>query len=399
MSQLQRDLFRFTPSNITNNEINGIVDFSSIIDKYDTYAKGNSVTGNEFAFDNLQLRMYCHPKGMAKNPTSEYMSLFIDVLNCTENDKRQLNVSIALDNKVFDFARPVHTFKGGQGPVRWKPYSAVQKCPIAHISIKFVHDPLLLALHSSDTFEVQLAKVHKLSELDGDVTLLIKLPQNNDSNSNNYLYSPSKKKRKLNDPYKCSVCNKEFQSEHGLKIHQSNKKDEAHKNYKNNNDDMNDSDTGLGSNDHEIKFSSLILRSASKVFERMLDTNRLEKQEKRIGIEVRSVDDIKAFTYFMSTNMLKSDCNPWNILELAHYYEMNRLFQQCVDRIINNITIQNFPQTINVFDKFQIETGYQKLIQFAKQNFDELKKAPGFDTIPHSFKCCIPCCVPVLNNQ
>eukprot|EP01083_Nonionella_stella_P028869 79562_1 len=389
MSQLQRDLFRFTPSNITNNEINGIVDFSSIIDKYDTYAKGNSVTGNEFAFDNLQLRMYCHPKGMAKNPTSEYMSLFIDVLNCTENDKRQLNVSIALDNKVFDFARPVHTFKGGQGPVRWKPYSAVQKCPIVRISIKFVHDPLLPALHSSDTFEDQLAKVYKLSELDGDVTLIIKLPQNNDSNSNNYLYSPSKKKRKLNDPYKCSVCNKEFQSEHGLKIHQSNKKDEAHKKHKNSNND----DTGLDCDEHEIKISSVILRSASNVFDRMLATNMREKQEKRIEIQAESVDDIKALTYFMITNVLKSDCNPWNIIALAHYYEMNRLFQQCVDRIIDNINVQTFAQTIHVFDKFRIVKGYQKLIKFAKQNFEKLKKAPDFDTIPHSFTCCI------LNNQ
>eukprot|EP01083_Nonionella_stella_P130854 397253_1 len=383
MSQNTVTMPRFTPS---NSEMNGTVDLSGIVAQYDTYKKGHVIKLNEFAFDDLQLRIHCYPKGMAKNPTSKYMSLFIDVLNCTENDKRQLNVSIALDNKVFDFARPVHTFKGGFGPVRWKPYSAVQKCPIAHISIKFVHDPLLLALHSSDTFEVQLAKVHKLSELDGDVTLIIKLPQNNDSNSNNYLYSPSKKKRKLNDPYKCSVCNKEFQSEHGLKIHQSNKKDEAHKKHKNNNNDEMDDDTGLDCDEHEIKISSVILRSASNVFDRMLATNMREKQEKRIEIQAESVDDIKALTYFMTTNVLKSDCNPWNIIALAHYYEMNRLLHQCVDRIIKNINIQNFAKTINVFDKFQIVNEYQQLIQFAKQNVEELKKAPDFEDIPHSFK-------------
>eukprot|EP01083_Nonionella_stella_P185177 674476_1 len=388
MSQNTVTMPRFTPS---NSEMNGTVDLSGIVAQYRTYKKGHVIKLNEFAFDDLQLRIHCYPKGMAKNPTSKYMSLFIDVLNCTENDKRQLNVSIALDNKVFDFARPVHTFKGGFGPVRWKPYSAVQKCPIAHISIKFVHDPLLHALHSSDTFEVQLAKVHKLSELDGDVTLLIKLPQNNDSNSNNYLYSPSKKKRKLNIPYQCSVCNKESQSEHGLKIHQSNKKDEAHKRYKNNNDDV---ETGLDCDgDHEIKVSSLILRSASKVFDRMLDTDMREKEEKRIEIEAQSVDDIKALIYFMATNVLKDDCNPWNIIVLAHYYEMNRLVEQCVDGIIKKINVQNFAQTINVFDKFRIGKGYPKLIQFAKQNFDDLKSAPGFDTIPYSFTCCI------LNNQ
>eukprot|EP01083_Nonionella_stella_P028870 79563_1 len=393
----KRDLFRLTPS---HREIIGILDFSSIIDKYDTYQHKNVVMGNQFALDDLQFQVYCYPKGNSTSQSGR-VSLFIQALNASKQDERTIYVSTTRrsnERMQYELIQPVHKFMSGHGWDKRFTYSELQAHPVVDVKIKF-HDDSLSASGTSDTFLEQTEKMYELSEMHGDVTLIIKLPRNNDLNSNNYLYSPSKKKRKLNNPYQCSVCNKEFQSEHGLKVHQSKKKDEAHKNYKNNNDDMNDSDTGLGSNDHEIKFSSLILRSASKVFERMLDTNRLEKQEKRIGIEVRSVDDIKAFTYFMSTNMLKSDCNPWNILELAHYYEMNRLFQQCVDRIINNITIQNFPQTINVFDKFQIETGYQKLIQFAKQNFDELKKAPGFDTIPHSFKCCIPCCVPVLNNQ
>eukprot|EP01083_Nonionella_stella_P094542 265292_1 len=91
-----------------------------------------------------------------------------------------------------------------------------------------------------------------------------------------------------------------------------------------------------------------------------------EKQEKRIEIKAESVDDIKALTYFMSTNILKTECNPWNMIALAHYYEMNRLLQQCVDRIINIISVQNFAQTVNVFDKFQIVAGYKKLIKFAK---------------------------------
>eukprot|EP01083_Nonionella_stella_P130855 397254_1 len=383
----KRDLFRLTPS---NREINGVLDFSSIIDKYDTYEIEEEIVGNEFALDDFQFQVYCYPKGN-DSEASGYISLFLQALNCSEQDERKVSLSITSDGmkREATSTQPLHIFKSGFGWPKGFTLVELQKDPILHVKIKFHHDPLLAASVDSvpsDTFVEQLENVHKLSELHGDVTLVIKLHKNNDSHCNNYLYSPSKKKRKLNNPYQCSVCDEEFQSEHGLKVHQSKKKDEAHKSHKNNNDGMDDMDTGLDCDDHEIKISSLILRSASKVFDRMMDTNMREKQEKRIEIQAESVDDIKALTYFMITNVLKSDCNPWNIIALAHYYEMNRLLHQCVDRIIKNINIQNFAKTINVFDKFQIVNEYQQLIQFAKQNVEELKKAPDFEDIPHSFK-------------
>eukprot|EP01083_Nonionella_stella_P185180 674480_1 len=382
-------LFRLTPS---HREINGVLDFSSIIDKYDTYKVGDKIVGNEFALDDFQFRVNCYPKGNNAE-ASGYISVFLQALNSTsaEQDDRKMYLSITSEVIRHEDTQPIHIFKKGYGWPKCLTFMELQKDHVVHVKIKCHHDPLLSASGTSDTFLEQTEKMYELSEMHGDVTLIIKLPRNNDLNSNNYLYSPSKKKRKLNIPYQCSVCNKESQSEHGLKIHQSNKKDEAHKRYKNNNDDV---ETGLDCDgDHEIKVSSLILRSASKVFDRMLDTDMREKEEKRIEIEAQSVDDIKALIYFMATNVLKDDCNPWNIIVLAHYYEMNRLVEQCVDGIIKKINVQNFAQTINVFDKFRIGKGYPKLIQFAKQNFDDLKSAPGFDTIPYSFTCCI------LNNQ
>eukprot|EP01083_Nonionella_stella_P076213 207557_1 len=220
MSQSQ--LFRVTSS---SREFNGVMDFSFIVDKYDTYTKAQAIKSNEFAFGDLQLQVLCYPKGDRSTTRPGWISLFITALNGTENDKRQMHVSVTSDKNIIRRlgTQPVHKFALTWGWGNCFSYAQLQQCPIVRLRIKFEDnsDP-------PDTFVKQHHKMHELSQLHGDVTLVIKSPENNDYNSDDYLYSQPKKKRKLNDPYRCSVCNKEFQSEHGLKIHQSNKKDEAH---------------------------------------------------------------------------------------------------------------------------------------------------------------------------
>eukprot|EP01083_Nonionella_stella_P164871 547078_1 len=321
MSQLSS--LRFTP---TNGETNGIFDLSWIVDKYDTYSKGSHVKSNEFVFCDLQFRVNCYPKGNTEAKSTDHVSLYFEVLNGTVNDERQLEVSMESGNIKRQFTKPVHQFvKGNYGWHRCKTYQQFKQCSTVSIKIKFHQDPFFDASTTSNTFVEQHERMYKLSELHGDVTLIIKLPRHNDTNSNNGLYQPSNKKRRLNDPYRCSVCDREFQSQQGLKIHQANKKDEAHTNYKNTNKE-DDTDSGLDCGEsHEIKISSLILRSASNVFDRMLDTNMREQQENRIEIEAKCTDDVKAMAYFMCTNVLKSDCNAFDIIALAHYYEMDTI--------------------------------------------------------------------------
>eukprot|EP01084_Bolivina_argentea_P088815 160349_1 len=238
------------------------------------------------------------------------------------------------------FRQPIKKFRdGGWGWATAISHSEAKQHSNIDFIIKLYHYPLFMEL-PSQSFAKRLEKLHLLSQSHGDIILIVKLTDLADDKVGNFLDSPPLKKRKLNDPI-------------------------------------------------EIKASSIILRASSNVFDRILSTNMREKEEKRIEICAKDVKDVKDLLYFMTTNKLKSDGNALNIIELAHYYEMDGLFWKCVNKMLNNISIDNFARTINTFDKYEIKKGYSVLVDFAKKNKDELEDADDFDTIPHSFKCAV----------
>ena len=138
--------------------------------------------------------------------------------------------------------------------------------------------------------------------------------------------------------------------------------------------------------DVEIKVSSVILRSASVVFDNMLKNGMREQNEKRIEVYAKTVEDVKAMTYFMCTNELLSNINPRNLIHLAHFYQMDRLFAKCINEAIQTVSCDNFATTLNIFDKYQIEKGYSALVTFAKKNKAKLKKAKDYDRISFAFR-------------
>merc|ERR1712129_145687 len=113
----------------------------------------------------------------------------------------------------------------------------------------------------------------------------------------------------------------------------------------------------------------------------------MEQKENRVEVQAKSVDDVKAMVYFMSTNQLPKDANCWNLIHLAHYYQIDRLFNECVFGILQLSNINNFISILRLFDKYRIETGYDALVTYAKKNKMKLKESKDYDTIPHAFKC------------
>eukprot|EP01083_Nonionella_stella_P292545 994931_1 len=262
----------------TVTETNRTLDLSPIIDKLEMVHADISLDSYDFIVDDLtfSVRLYPNRKHGVDEPTN-CVGLYLEIENPKPNDHRKVYFSFHCSDGtvVRSFVRAVHEFGGsgwGWGCLSECTHATLKKNPYIHVSIKLIHDPLFITKVPTHTFgeqqTQQLQKMHTLSLLLGDVTLVVKLPEFTDD-----LQPPPKQKRRLNDPHRCEVCDKEFQSKKALTSHQSNKRDQAHKDYKNKN---NDNVNSLACN--EIKVSSVILRSGSKVFNRMLSTNMIERQ-------------------------------------------------------------------------------------------------------------------------
>eukprot|EP01083_Nonionella_stella_P215729 776170_1 len=384
MAKTNKETLPLKPTVTTTNRT---LDLSSIIDKLDTYPAGKGIYSDEFTLDDLKFSLKFYPQQIEQECEDGNIktALYIRILNAKQKDHRKIVFSVRYDDRrIHSFVDPVHLFADGQTWGWTKSditQSALKQNPNIQIHVKLTHDPLVIANTTSQTLETQQQKMHDLSAMHGDVTLMIKLPEFTDD-----LQSPPKQKRRLNDPYECEVCSKQFASVKALKSHQSNKRDQAHKDYKNK---KNDNDNTLDTECNEIKISSVILRSASTMLNRMLSSDMMEKQEQKIEIKAKTLEDVKDMVYYMSTNKLKKTSNALNVIQLAHYYGMDRLFWECASRLLQHVSVQNFVQTIKTFDTFEIANGYDTLVEFAKKNAKELEETDDFNTLSHAFKCVV----------
>ena len=210
---------------------------------------------------------------------------------------------------------------------------------------------------------LQLKAIYELSKQEGDIVIKVKPP----STHTDELYEPAKKKRKLND----------------------------NDNHNHNNDDGNDEDDDLGlENDKNgdsmelisIRASSIVLKSASPVFKSILSHDMMEKQTKEIEMIAECDKDVDNLLYFICTNQLREESNLGNILKLAHYYQIGRLFNLICDKLVNRIKIKNFVETVNIFEQYSVSRGYDKLIEFALDNCEDIRILNNFKDLPHSFK-------------
>merc|ERR1712154_234975 len=176
---------------------------------------------------------------------------------------------------------------------------------------------------------------YKLSRQTGDVTLIVK-PIDADDDDEAVSTAPPRKRRKLS----------EGSNAEGLS------------------DDATDT----------VKVSSLVLRSSSVVFDQMLTANMQEQKESKVIVHAKSVEDVEAMVFFMCTDQVPKDARTVNLARLAHCYQMDGLFWKCVERMVKNISLDTFVETVGVFEKYEIKEGYQSVIAFGKANITELKK-------------------------
>merc|ERR1712228_11685 len=289
------------------------------------------------------------------------MGVYAFIPNARQDDERNLFFAFRFGHEKAFASNTVSVFHGFKGlaPLNRVKSDFFKSLSCFEVTVSLVHESSDLLSEKLKFFavaddSVRLERIHVLSTVCGDITLIVKVK--NDENED--LYAPPAKKQKRNH----------------------NKKENENENESNVINNNNNKET-------KLKASSVILIAGSPVFSSILLNETAESDQRTIIVHAKSVKDVEDLLFFMSTNELKPDCNVFNVIQLDHFYQMKQLELQCVNKLIQNISVKNFVATINLFDRYEIVEEYQALIDFAKKNLDELKKEPNFLQLSHTFRC------------
>eukprot|EP01083_Nonionella_stella_P056660 149076_1 len=347
-------------SSITISEETRVFDLSTI--DFPKYPKGTKLKLNAFRIDDITITFVVYPNGNA-SAKPNFCSVFMRV-SASDTDQRQLMFSVQCCKSprlraTTNFKTVTYNSKYSRGFINAFPIDVIKSSKLSFI-VTLNHDPLFVWQKPSRSMQGHLVNLYRLAKHTGDITLIVKDARalNQDDSESYDLYVPSKKKQKTN-----------------------------HNN--NNNNNNNGAPIRADGIICKIKASSLILRSASNVFERMLDpkNNMKEYREKKIVVYAHKQQDVHDMLYFMCTNELTEDSDALQLIHLAHLYELDRLFWICVNRLVKNVTVDNFVTTLHTFDRFEISKGYTTLITFAKDNIGQLKNAKDYLLLSHAFRC------------
>merc|ERR1712124_86318 len=111
-----------------------------------------------------------------------------------------------------------------------------------------------------------------------------------------------------------------------------------------------------------MKVSGVILRSASSVFESMLENEMKEKEEKMIEIHAESAQDVDDMVRYIICHDLRRGAKVRSLIKLAHLYQVSALFDSCAMRILEELDDDNFVESANLFNKYEIKDGYEDIV-------------------------------------
>lgn len=66
----------------------------------------------------------------------------------------------------------------------------------------------------------------------------------------------------------------------------------------------------------------------------------------------------------MYVDEIRDDSNITNLFKFAHFYQIGRLYQLCRKKLIEHLDIDNFVDTVHLFNHYEIKEGYDELIKF-----------------------------------
>merc|ERR1712087_52547 len=138
----------------------------------------------------------------------------------------------------------------------------------------------------------------------------------------------------------------------------------------------------------KLKTSSLVLRSASPYFARMMSNNMKEANEMMVDIYAEKVEDVKSVLFFLFLNKFHVS-EPRRVIVLAHLFQIKTLFECCREEMIKSVTVENFVETVEVMLRYEVQDGMKILISFGQDNLEGLKSLAldkGYLDLPFSFR-------------
>ncbi len=96
--------------------------------------------------------------------------------------------------------------------------------------------------------------------------------------------------------------------------------------------------------------------------------------------------DVDDMYYYICTDKLRNKVNAIRLIKLAHLYDLSSLFSACANRIFTELSVDNFIESANAFNRYGIENHYVELTEFGKQNLIEIQKQENFQDLSFEFK-------------
>lgn len=146
---------------------------------------------------------------------------------------------------------------------------------------------------------------------------------------------------------------------------------------------------------HSMKSQSDFFVTASDLLNDLVENSeyygedglRYVKLDECPNIEV--CDDL---CYYLIVNELRHNCQLLQLLLLAYDYQIESLFDDCIDELLrqissNSMGIKMFIQTVCLFERIGITKGFNKIKKFGKQNKNQIENSQFKDHLPVSFLC------------
>lgn len=315
-------------------------DLTDIISKRqnDGYKTGEKVTSDKFKVGEYNVTFSMYPKGM-NDESKEHWPVFLKLSQKAENASVEFTIHCDGDeNYKMKLEGPVQIFKQGRG---WpKAFTSLEvinsKSFIVEITIFDEESQSQHPYNYTKPYSKQQELFYENSKKNGDVTLIIQEEQI------------------------------DVETEPKRKEHTNN--------------------VNIGDNDTEMKVSSLALMSASHVFAGMFNHEFKENNDKKITIQAINKKDVDDMYFYIVTNQLRDNVNPITLIKLAHLYDLTSLFRACANKIITELSIDNYISSANTFNRYSIESQYDKIIEFGKKNLKEIEKKDNFQDLSFAFK-------------